>query len=76
MENVAGPMSKRSLPMSCRSFMVSGLTFRSLIHGGFIVVDDVRVLPSSAGGWPVSLMPFTVEPVFPPLYVLTSFVLG
>ena len=36
-------MSESVLPMfSSRSFMVSGLTFRSLIHFGFIFVYGVR----------------------------------
>ena len=36
-------MSERVLPMfSSRSFIVSGLTFRSLIHFEFIFVYDVR----------------------------------
>ena len=36
-------MSESVLPMfSCKSFIVSGLTFRSLIHFEFIFVYDVR----------------------------------
>ena len=36
-------MSESDLPMfSSRSFIVSGLTFRSLIHFGFIFVYHVR----------------------------------
>ena len=36
-------MSESVLPMfSSRSFIVSGLTFRSLIHFAFIFVYDVR----------------------------------
>ena len=36
-------MSESVLPMfSCRSFIVSGLTFRSLIHFEFILVYGVR----------------------------------
>ena len=41
------PMSKRLLPMfSFRSFMVPGLTFRSLIHFEFIFVYGIRTQPS------------------------------
>ena len=36
-------MSKSALPMfSSKSFVVSGLTFKSLIHSEFIFVYDVR----------------------------------
>ena len=42
-------MSGSVLPMfSSRSFMVSGLTFRSLIHFGFIFVYGVRKYTSFA----------------------------
>ena len=51
-----GFMSKHILPMvSSRSFMVSGLTFRFLIHFEFIFVHGVReyftfILLHAAGG--------------------------
>ena len=35
-------MSESVLPMFCRSFTVSGLTFRSLMHFEFIFVYGVR----------------------------------
>ena len=43
-------MSESVLPMfSSRSFIVSGLTFRSLIHFEFIFVYGVSVLVSFLG---------------------------
>ena len=57
------------MPMfSSKSFIVSGLTFRSLIHFEFIFVYD-----SFTGGWPVFLAPLVKEIVFSPLYILASF---
>ena len=44
-------MSESVLPMfSSRSFMVSGLTFRSLIHFEFIFVYGVRMGSAAAAG--------------------------
>ena len=72
-------MSSSVLPMfSSKRFIVSGLTFRSLIHFHFIFVYGVRkcsnfsLLHSSS--CPVFPMPFIEEAVFAPLYVLASFV--
>ena len=55
----AGFMSESVLPMfSSRSFIVPGLTFRSLIHFEFIFVYGVRqwhptpvLLPGKSHGW-------------------------
>ena len=41
-EDPAVIMSENVLPMFSRSFIVSGLTFRSLIHFEFIFVCGVR----------------------------------
>ena len=70
-------MSLSVLPMfSSKSFIVSGLTFRSLIHFEFIFVYGVWkcsnfILLHVAV---VSLAPFIEEAVFAPLYILASFV--
>ena len=62
---------------SSKSFIVSGLTFRSLIHFGFIFVYGVRkcfnfiLLHVSC---PVFPAPFIEEAVFIPLYIFASFV--
>ena len=62
---------------SSRSFTVSGLTFRSLIHFEFIFLYGVKkhsnliVLHASC---PVFPAPLVEETVFSPLYVLVSFV--
>ena len=62
---------------SFRSFIVSGLTFRSLIHFEFIFVYGVRkccnfilFTPSC----PVFLPPVTVEIVFSPVFIQASFI--
>ena len=60
-----------------KSFIVSGLTFRSLIHFEFIFVYGVRkcstfILLQVAG--PVFPAPLVKEVVFFPLYLLASFV--
>ena len=60
---------------SSKSFIVSGLTFRSLIHFEFIFVCGVRkcsnfILLHVA----VFPAPFIEEAVFAPLYILASFV--
>ena len=62
---------------SSKSFIVSVLTFRSLIHFEFIFVYGVRkcsnfiLLHVSS---PVFPSPFIEEAVFVPLYILASFV--
>ena len=62
---------------SSKSFIVYGLTFRSLIHFEFLFVYGVRkcsnfiLLTCSC---PVFPAPFIEEPVFAPLYILSSFV--
>ena len=61
---------------SSKSFIVSGLTFRSLIHFEFIFVYDVRecsnfILLHVAG--PVFPAPLIEEAVFSPLYILFFF---
>ena len=58
---------------SSRSFIVSGLTFRSLIHFEFICVYGVRKC-SSFILLPVFPAPLVKEVVFFPLYILASFV--
>ena len=69
-------MSESILPMvSSRSFIVSGLMFRSLIHFEFIFVCGVRKsFHSFTSGWPVFPAPSVKEIVFSPLYILASFV--
>ena len=62
---------------SSRSFIVSGLTFRSLIHFEFIFVCGVRkwssfILLQVVN--PVFPAPLVKEMVFSPLYILASFV--
>ena len=71
-------MSKSVLPtFSSRSFIVSGLMFRSLIHFEFIFVYGVRkcfhfiLLHVSC---PVFPAPIIEEAVFIPLYIFASFV--
>ena len=65
------------LPMfSFRSFIVSGLTFRSLIHSEFIFVYGVRkcssfILLQVVDQFYQSQL---LEIVFSPLYILASFV--
>ena len=70
-------MSESALPMfSSRSFIVSGLTFRSLIHFGlFLCMVLENVLVSFFYKWLTSFPSTTVkEIVFNPLYILASFV--
>ena len=70
-------MSESVLPMfSSKSFIVSGLTFRSLIHSEFIFVHEVKsVLVSFFYMWLTSFpAPFVKEIVFAPLYILASFI--
>ena len=60
---------------SSRSFIVSGLTFRSFIHFEFIFVYGVRKFQfhSFTSGWPVFPAPLVKEIVFSLLYILASF---
>ena len=71
-------MSESVLPMfSSRSYIVSGLTFRSLIHFEFIVVYGVRKCSSFILLQVVDHFfpaPLVKEIVFSPLYILASFV--
>ena len=71
-------MSSSVLPMfSSKSFIVSGLTLRSLFHFDFIFVYGVRkcsffhTFPCSCPVFPAQ---FIEEAVFAPLYILASFV--
>ena len=65
-------MSKSVLPMiSSKSFIVSGLTFRSLIHFEFIFVYGVSVLISFLYMY---LSSFPSTTVFSPVYILASFI--
>ena len=61
---------------SSRSFIVSDLTFRSLIHFEFIFVYGVRkcLFHYFRSGWPVFPALLVKEIVFNPLYILASFV--
>ena len=61
---------------SSKSFMVSGLTFKFLIHFEFIFVYCVRkcLIHSFICHRPVVLTPLIEEAVFSPLYILSSFV--
>jgi len=71
-------MSECVLPMfSSRSFIVSSLTFRSLIHFEFIFVYGIKELPNFiflTCSYPVFPTPLIEETVFSPLYSLASFV--
>ena len=70
-------MSESVLPMfSSRSFIVSGLTFRSLIHFEFIFVYDVRKCSSFFLLQVVDQFPqhLLLEIVYSPLDIFASFV--
>ena len=68
-------MSESVLPMiSSRSFIVSGLMFRSLIHFEFIFVYAVRKCSSFILLQVFLAAPLVKEIVFSPLYILASFV--
>ena len=69
-------MSKSVLPMfSSSSFIVAGLTFRSLIHFDFILCMVLEsVLVSFFYKWLTSFPSTLKEIVFSPLYILASFV--
>ena len=77
MRILLGFMSESVLPMfSFRSFIVSGLTFRALIHFEFISVYGVRkcysfILLQVVDQFSQS---HSLEIVFSPLYILASFV--
>ena len=63
---------------SSKSFIVSGLTFRSLTHFEFIFVYGVRkcsnFVHSFTCSCPVFPAPFIEEAMFAPLSILASFV--
>ena len=70
-------ISESVLPTSSsRNFIVSGLTFRSLIHFDFIFVHGVRfsivILLHVAVQFPA---PLIEAAVFFPLYILASFII-
>ena len=72
-------MSLSVLPIfSSKSFIVSGLIFRSLIHFQFIFVYGVRKCSNFLFFFTRSCLvfpaPFIEEAVFAPLYILASFV--
>ena len=50
-------------------------TFRSLIHFEFIFVYDVKEFHLFTYSCLVSPAPFIEETIFPPLYILASFVI-
>ena len=57
-------MSESVLPMfSSRSFIVSGLTFRSLIHFEFIFVNGVRKCSAAAAAKSLQLCPTLCDPI-------------
>ena len=56
---------------SSRSFIVSGLTFRSLIHFEFIIVYGIRKYSSFIL---LQVVPLVKDIVFSPLYILASFI--
>ena len=63
---------------SSRSFMISGLTFRSLIHFEFIFISDVRECSNFAilhvASCPVFPAPLIEETFFSPLHILDSLI--
>ena len=69
-------MSSSVLPVfSSKSFIVSGLTFRSFIHFEFTFAYGVRKRSHSfTYTCPVFPAPFIDEVVFAPLYIIASFV--
>ena len=65
------------LVFSSKSFIVSGLIFRSLVHFEFIFVFGVKKCSNSIllqCSCQVIPAPFIEEAVFAPLYILASFV--
>ena len=70
-------MSKLVLPVfSSRSFIVSGLTFRPLIHFEFIFVYDVRECSDFILLNMAIYVPLTEKTAFSPSYIFASFVVG
>ena len=70
-------MSLSVLPMfSSKSFITSGLAFRSLIHFQFFFVWHQKVFQfhSFTCSWPIFRALLIEEAVFAPLYILASFV--
>ena len=71
-------MSENVLPLfPSRSFMVSGLMFKSLSHFEFIFVSGVRMCSNFIDlhvAIPTFLTPLAEETIFSPLYILASFV--
>ena len=70
-------MSKNALPMfSSKRFIVSGLTFRSLIHSEFFLHMELESVLISffTHYYPVFPAPFTEESVFSPWFIFASFV--
>ena len=69
-------MSSSVLPVfSSKSFIVSGLTFRSVIHFEFTFAYGVRKRSHSfTYTCPVFPAPFIDEAVFAPVYILALFV--
>ena len=63
---------------SSRSFMVSGIAFKYLIHFELIFVCGARVVQfhSFACGSPVFLTPFVEQSLFSPRYNCSSFVIN
>ena len=62
---------------SSQSFMVSGCTFKSLIHFELIFVYGVKIVVqfhSSECGCPIFSTPCTKETILPPLSILGSVV--
>ena len=59
---------------SSKSFIVSGLTFRSLIHFEFIFVYDVRECCNFILLHVAVPAPLIEEAVFSPSYILASFI--
>ena len=59
---------------SSKSLIVSGLTFRSLIHFEFIFVYGVREFHSFTCSCPVFPAPLIEEAVFSSVYMLASFI--
>ena len=63
---------------SPKRFIVSGLTFGSLIHFEFIFACSVVVISFQffTCSCPVFPAPLMEETIFSPLYILASFVIG
>ena len=67
-------MSERVWPMfSSKSFIVSGLKYRSLIHLEFTFVYGVRECSNFIL---FHVAPLSEQAVLSPLYILASFVIG